>query len=323
MRTNMTVLLAAVGWCVGLTPAGAGELAANEVPAQANWVVHLNHEAFLGSRIGELIQGELKAQGADKQLESFATIFGFHPLNDVRDVTLYGLGQDQEKAVVLVDGRFDTDKLLAVVQMNPQHKEIPHHGVTIHRWLQEDDKKEGKEATSRMMYGAIHEGRLVAMSAGLDAVKSAVDTLKSPTAGAAAGLSERTSARDGAFFQVVGTGVGAMVGDEPKAALLRETEALTLTAGDNGGNVFIELALEGASMEVTENMTKMLEGMIALAKLAAQEQPKLAALAEQVRISSAGKTTQARFEADAQTVFDFLKKQWEQNQQQQKAAQES
>ncbi len=67
-------------------------------------------------------------------------------------------------------------------------------------------------------------------------------------------------------------------------------------------------------------MTKMLEGIIALAKLAGHKQPELVVLAEQVRISSVNQTTQVRFEAEAQTVFDLLKNRWEQDRQQQEGA---
>jgi hypothetical protein len=60
----------------------------------------------------------------------------------------------------------------------------------------------------------------------------------------------------------------------------------------------------------------MLEGMIALATLAGEEQPKLAELAGRLQPSREGKKLHLRFESDSQSVFDFLKEQWERNQNQ-------
>jgi hypothetical protein len=319
MSKKTTAIIAVLGLWLGAGPAGAGELEPSELAPDANWVVHLDQEALRSSSIGQLVLAELEKQGLTQKLDSFATVFGFHPIDDIRDVTVYGVGQDQEKAVVLADARFNQDKLVALVRMNPQHQEIPHGNTTIHRWLQEDKDNTGEdgEPATKMMYGCIHDGRVVVLSAGLDAVKKAADILSNAAAGAPAELAERASTRQGTFFQVIGTGVGAMLGNEPKAAVLREAEALTLAAGDDEGQWFVEVALEGKSVEVAQNMAKMLEGVIALAKLAGQEQPELVALAEKVRISSAGKVTQVLFEAEVQTMLDLLKNRWEQDRQQQ------
>jgi hypothetical protein len=167
------------------------------------------------------------------------------------------------------------------------------------------------------MYGCLYEGRLAIMSADLDTTKRAIDTVRSGAAGASAGLLDAASpGRAGMFFQVVGTKVGAMAGNEPQAALLRQAETLCLQAGETDGNVFVTLALEGTSPEVAQNATKMLEGMVAMASLAGQEQPVLAELARKIQLTTEDKTTRVHFEAPAQLVFDFLKKQWEQKKQQ-------
>ena len=84
-------------------PLLAGDLQKTEVSPQANWVVHADYQAFRDSVIGKLVRAELKAQGVEEKSRDFATIFGFNPLEDLRDVTLYGNGQDREKAVILVE----------------------------------------------------------------------------------------------------------------------------------------------------------------------------------------------------------------------------
>ncbi len=315
-RTLIVILTA--GLCVAAGNLRAGTLAKNEIGADANWIVHVDHEAFLRSAIGKLVRAELTAQGMEEDMQNFATVFGFHPLDDVRDATLYGAGGDRKKAVVLIDGKFDQDKLLALVRMNAEHAEFDHGDVTIHRWLHEE--KKGEESTHQMMYGCLCDGHLVVMSGDLDVTKRAVDAVRSPSAGAAAELLDAvTSDGNGAFFQVAGTGVGAMAGDEPQAALLRQTEALRLHLGETAGKVFVRIALEAKSQEMAQSMGQMIEGLIAMATMAGQDQPALAEMVRKIQLSTEGKTTRLRFEAQAQPVFDFLKKQWEQKKQQSEA----
>ena len=63
---------------------------------------------------------------------------------------------------------------------------------------------------------------------------------------------------------------------------------------------------------------KLVQGVVAMAQLATQEQPKLSELAKSVNVTRQDKTVQVRFEAPAQAIFAFLKEQWEQKKQQSK-----
>jgi hypothetical protein len=292
-----------------------GALQKSQVSRDANWVVHADFESFNKSRIGRLIRSELAARGVEEKLKSFATVYSFHPIDDIRDVTVYGRGKDKEKAVVLIDGKLEEEKLTAVVRMNAEHKEIPYGDIKLHRWLHQENKK--GEATTQMMYGCILRGRLVIMSSGLDAVKQTVDVLKG-SAENAAGRSFTLEAQStrGVFFQAMATGVDKIVGEERKAAVLRQTEELSLTFGEDEEKVHCSLGLSAKNNEVAQNVNKMLEGMIALATLAGEEQPKLAELAGRLQPSREGKKLHLRFESDSQSVFDFLKEQWERNQNQ-------
>jgi hypothetical protein len=296
-------------------PAPAGPLQKSEVNPTANWVVHADLEAFRASGIGKLVMAELAAQGIDEKLQAFANIASFDPLKDVRDVTLYGEGKDRCHAVVLIDGRFDPEKVLAVVRWNPEHQEIPYNGVTIHQWPNEENK--GGQTTRQIMYGYLHGRRQIVISSGLDALKQAVDTLKGPAPGTPSGLlSQIPESPSGAFLQATAVRVGEMIGQEPKAALFKQSGLLVLAAGQAADNIFAELRLRNESPEVADNVTKMLQGIVAMTQLAGQEQPKLSELAKGVSVSRMDKTAQVRFEAPAQAVFAFVKEQWEQKKQQ-------
>jgi hypothetical protein len=305
---TITVLLAAAS-------AFGGSLQKSEVSRDANWMVHADYESFNRSTIGKLIRAELDVQGIEDKLKSFKTVYSFHPIDDVHDVTVYGNGKDKEKAVVLIDGQFDQEKLIAIVRMNAEHREIPYGDVMLHRWLHEERKKDKVE--TQLMYGCVLKGRLVAMSAGLDAVKQAVDVLK----GSAENTARRSfdleaQASRGIFFQAMASGVGEMARREQKAAVLRQTDELGLIIGEDQGKVYCSLGLSAKTAEIAQNVNKMLGGMIGLAALAGEDQPKLAEFARHLRPSCEGNTVRLRFESDSRSLFEFLKEQWQRQQEQ-------
>jgi hypothetical protein len=311
-RTVIGVLVA--GLCLGAVPAPGRPLQKNEVSPAAKWVIHADVEAFRNSGIGKLIMAELQAQGLEEKLQGFADIFSFHPLKDVRDVTVYGRDKDRNNAVIAIDGQFDPEKVLAVVRWNPQHQEIPYQGVTIHQWPNEENKN--GQTTTQTMYGYLHNGRLIVLSAGLDALKQAVDTLKGPAAGTASALlSQVPEGRNSVFVQAAALHVDELVGENPQAALLKQAEVLTLTAGQTTDNVSAELHLHSASPEVADNLVKMLQGVVAWLQMATQEQPRLSELAKGVNVARADKVAQVHFEAPAPSVLAFVKEQLDQKKQ--------
>lgn len=313
-RALRIILIAAL--CLAAGPAFAAPLQKNEVNPAANWVAHVDLEAFRGSAIGKLVLTEIENQGLNQKLQEFAAIFSFNPLRDIRDVTLYGKGQDRNNAVVVVEGQFDTQKLLSLLRMNPQYQEIPYKGSTVYRWQQEP-KPGQQQPADPMMYGSVCDGNRIVLGSGLEAVQQAVDTIKGQPVGASTGLlNQIPEGRGKVFAQVVATGVGQIVGQDPKAALLKQTESLTLTLGETPDKVFGELSLQGQSAETADSMTKLAQGLIAMVQLGG-DQPQLAELARNLSVSQTGKTTQIRFETPTQTAFGFLKTQWEQQKQKQ------
>ena len=311
-KASLTILIA--GLCLAAAPAFAAPLQKSEVSPTANWVAHIDLEAFRGSSIGKLVLAELRNQGLEQKLQDFSNIFSFNPLQDIRDVTLYGKGQDRSNAVVVVDGQFDTQKLLSLLRLNSQYQEIPYKGSTLYRWQQEQkpgQQPPADQAADQMMYGCVCEGNRIVVGTGLEAVQRAVDTLKGQATGASTGLLNQIPQGQGKVFaQVVAAGVGDIVGENPQAAMLKQTDSLALTIGETTDKVFGQLSLQGQTAEVAANTTKLLQGLIAMVQLSAGEQPQLAELTRSLTISQADKTTQVRFEAPTQTLFQFLKDQW-------------
>ena len=289
----------------------AGNLFMEQVDGSASWVVHANQEQFKKTRIGQLIRKEMVNLGIEENLSNFAMIFSFHPLDDVRDVTVYGTGNDKEKAVVLIDGFFDKERILSLLRMNPQYKEIKYSDILLYQWRDENEKD-----PNQMMYGCFYKDDLIVMSSGLEAVKQEVDVLKGKAKSATSDTFSQTAlSAKGAFLQAAGKRVGEMVaGEDPQAAALKQSDQLGIAIGENDGNFYVDVGLLAKSEEAAQAITKMLDGILAFVSLPNEQQPKLAEIAKKVKINCQDKTVKVKFESPPEVVVQFLKEEWQKNQ---------
>ena len=318
MKKLMMVLMVSV--LLAAVPVLGGPLVKSRVSGSANWVAHVDIERFNSTQIGRLIREELRNQGVEENLTNFANVFSFHPLNDVLNVTIYGQDQKPEKAVVLIETKFDKERLLTVLRFNPSYEEAEYGDIVIHSWVDEK-KQDPNDSNIGRMYGCFYNDELVVMGAGLEAVKQAVDVLNGSAENAVSGVFNQASLNaKGAFLQVAANNVGEVVGEEPEAAALKQTDELSLAIGEFEGNFYVDLDLKAKAEEAAQAISKILDGIIAFATLAGEEQPKLAELAKKVELSCVQNTIQIRFKASSETVFSFLKEQWKIKQE--KAAQE-
>jgi hypothetical protein len=296
-------------------PGLAGPIKLEQVSGSASWVVHANQQQFRKTQTGRLIREEMVDLGIEENLTNFANIFSFHPLDDVRDVTIYGTGKDREKAVVLIDGFFDKERILSVVRMNPEYKEIKYADIVLHQWMDENQK----DPNNKMMYGCFYKDDLIVISAGLDAVKHEVDVLKGSANNAANGLFSQTALNtEGAFFQAAGKRVGEMVaGEDPQAVALKQSDQLGLAIGEIEDNFYIDLSVIARSEDAAQAIAKMLDGIIAFISLPNEGQPLLPDLAKKIKVSYEQSKVQVIFRTEPESVVQFLKEQWQKDSQKQ------
>ena len=303
MKTSMLVLIAGV--LLVAVPALAGPLAKEQVCGSANWVVHVDVEQFRATQMHQLVRPELENLGLEEKLKNFETLFSFHPIDDLRDVTIYGKGEDRNKAVALIEGPFDQEKLVALLGFAPEHEEIEYGDNVLHKWV--DEKKKDCDGAPQKTCCCFYQDDLIVMGAALDSVKHAVDVL-SGTAGNAAHIvyCESIENAKGAFLQVLAKDLRQTVGDQPKAAVLRQIDQFALAVGEVQGKFYEDFLLTAKSEEVAQAITKILDGIIAFGVLIGEDDPKLAELAAMVELSCQQNIVHAHFEADSACVVQFL-----------------
>lgn len=303
------LLIALIGSVVLIAnPVPGGPLIKNHISADTDWFVHVDHELFKDSRLEQFIRAELLEMGIEEKLDNFAKVVSFHPIDDVKDVTIYGRGSDREKAVVLMRGRFDKKQLEAAVQKNPKYERIQYDGFIIHKFF-DPNRSDIEGHNEHIIYGCLYRDDFIVMSAGIPAVKQAINVLKGSAPPAANDIFEDVLLQNkNAFFQVAAVNMPQMTGAQPNAVMLRQTDRLALVMGEYENSVFINVNLKAKSQEAAESIKKLLEGMVAYLSLAGNEQVEMARLAQRIRLTNVQNMVQIRFVSEPELVLQVLKR---------------
>ena len=166
MKKTVMAFLMIVGLVI---PVFGGPLAKEQVAASANWVVHLDVDQFNQSKLGQLIRDEATEKGIEAKLLGFKQMFSFHPIDDVRNITIYGQGEDKTQAVVIIQGSYNKQTLLGLVQLNETYQLLRNGNLVIHSWI---DKNKNERA-----YGTFYDADQVFLAGSVEAVKLGVEVL--------------------------------------------------------------------------------------------------------------------------------------------------
>ena len=291
-------------------PALGGPLAKEQVAASANWVVHLDIDQFNQSKLGQLIRNEAMEKGLEAKLLEFKQTFSFHPIDDVKNVTVYGQGEDKTKAVVLIQGSYDKQTLLGLVQLNESYEEIREGNLVIHSWIDENNHERA--------YGTFYDSDQVLLAGSVEALKLGVAVLNGQ---------EKNAKEEGSFSLPATKGPGAILlaaakdvssmANHKNALLLQQTDELTLVIGGANEKFYIDADLKAKTAEAAVAVGQMAQGLIAVGILAGKNHPELAQLAASIGISVENNLVQVSFQMESEKIFAALKKAWDREHQKQ------
>ncbi len=291
-------------------PVLGGPLAKEQVAASANWVVHLDMDRLNQSKLGQLIRNEMIEKGLEAKLLEFKQTFSFHPLDDVRNVTVYGQGEDKAKAVVLIQGNYDKQTLLGLVQLNESYEEIRDGNLVIHSWIDENKNERA--------YGIFYDADQVLIAGSVEAVKLGVAVLNGK---------EKNAKDEGSFSLPATKGPGAILlaaakdvstmANHKNALIFKQTDELTLVIGEANEQFYIDGDLKAKTPEAAVAVGQMAQGLIAVGVLAGKNHPELAQLAASIGITVENNLVQVSFQMASEKIFAALKKVCDREQQKQ------
>ncbi|MCF7958237.1 MAG: hypothetical protein K9M57_07315 [Phycisphaerae bacterium] len=287
----------------------AGEMDKGQVASSAKWVAQFDNELWRSSvgysLLGEMMENKGLTEKFEGHMAKAVEMLGFHPINDIKDVTLYNDSCAKGEGVMLLDGKFNQGKLLALLDNDPAHQEHKYGDAIIHQWY---DNHKGKDS-----FGSIVSEEMVVIGSGIGQVQMALDVLGGQSASLAAGglLGDAAIAPAGTISSAAITGVGTIAGDHPKAAMLKLVDSIHLTIGEKGSltdkKTFVNATLTVNSAQTARQVRDIINGMLAFARLSEQKRPVMADLAEAVIVVVDDNRVFISFEYPVEDLFAVMK----------------
>ncbi|MEZ4468439.1 MAG: hypothetical protein R3F60_21615 [bacterium] len=134
VRSLASTVLAGALVLAGLsTPAFAGGADLKLVPSDSAGVVHVDLSRFRSSSLyKEVLAGFVQAPQVQQQMQAAKAELGFDPINDLDSITIIGgaaMGPGNEDALIIVAGKIDQKKLVAMAEKDGGAKPAEYAGV--------------------------------------------------------------------------------------------------------------------------------------------------------------------------------------------------
>lgn len=289
--------------CASLLLAGSlfgGALQTSDVPADAKWAVHLDFQKVISSRIGLLVLEDLESKGEMQKIEAFGKLFDFNPLKDLHGLTVYSKTFNEDEGLALVKGRFDVEKVKALIETHGECSEMEQDGFKIYQGTNEKGKR---------FFFCFFRSDTILFSKDLDLVKDELSVLSGTKVSLKSGgnLHELNALPAGTFIAASAKGFGHLTHNHPHARILQKAQGILITMGECEGIDFLNITLSTADEEMAEQVHQIVQGIIALGMMLGDEDPKLAKLVRTVKLERAGKKVTARVSMPADELFELLK----------------
>ena len=335
MRMNLIVTALGAALLVS-SGALAGKFDRKDVGGDAKWVLHIDLEKIRASQIGDyIVKHSQDGQMADKLKEMTAEL-GFDPVKELKAVTAYGkpvAAAPGEKAaedmVAVLRGTFDVQKLADSIRRRPGFEAATygkHELLKVVPDAQKDPKGEAAQPGAPAPEPAeptwvCLSGPGVAVIGGqtVEVLQRALDVLdgKRENLMASNTFAHLADLEKAPLF-LAAANLGEMAGVQPEAAMLREANALSLAVRELAPEGVVDPAAAAAAStldllvivdaktdEAALQMKQSLDGIVALVKLNAQQQPGLNDLVDKLKSTAQGREVKITF---AYPVKDLLAK---------------
>ncbi len=275
-------------------PAWPGTIPASLVPEGARWIAHLDMEKFVATSLYGYLEKDGKFQIKSRDLDHWLKM---DLAKDIKGVTVFGLGQEDDQIVFAVSGKFDKAGILALVALDKEHQETPYGSYTLY-------------STGSDEYGAFVNDDLLVFSEGRAAIERALDTAagktKSFTGSAiSAALKDVPST---AFLSGVLPDLSGLGKEIGQSKMLEKATGLFFLAQEKQDILQVRLQVTADSPESAKNMADVVNGLLALGKLGGDDadMARIAALLEGLQINLDGKTLKLDFARPSKEIADLI-----------------
>jgi len=319
----------AIALCASSTlPAQAGELQREQLPAETDWVLHVDMEAVVESGLYRQAEAagllarrdqseyrdhflaELEFEGAE-DFERVLLLHDFDPFEDFKSLTLFGTLDEETSAVVLFQFGPKAQDILADLRAQPEHLTIDHGGFAFDAWLEDGSEVNGylfalPVSEDGTMTIAVSEERAALLQAAR-VLNGELASIASVTQGSAPALRARAGAGSFVYVEVAGSMPGMDAGD-PASCVFSSARAMRFDVGEQDGLFLAQLSLQTDDADEARRVSQVIQGVVALGSLAASDSPDsqvFAEFADGVNVSARDSELIADFEMESSRMVQL------------------
>ena len=242
--------------CLVLACLASLATAAERVPADCRWVVHADLQLMLRTRVGEWLGREMVKQPHAARLKMLEAISGLNLKRDLRNVTICGIGSDDDSGLLYVRGTFDAERLNTLAQAADGYAAVQAGSRTIHTWL---DK--GKPAA-----GCLAAADLLILGKSSARLREALDLLDAPTQPGAA-FQLPAGWEKSALVVCAAEDLAALADGKPESAMLRNVRSLVARVVEDGALLALEARAVATTEAAAQQMVDAGRGLAAIVQL--------------------------------------------------------
>ncbi len=289
--------------------ATADDLDPSRVPADARWLVHVDLAAALQSELFaglQELESDLDFNGED--WDEIRNELGIDPREDLHSVTIFGVTDDPEEAVIQIDTTVRAEQALDALKLHLQATAINGAGAQLYRWQDPDG---GDTMYSHLAKRKGSNDRLLMVSSVQAALAESVRVLRGEAPSMAdSGSHSLGTPRPGAFVFVSASEIlSELLAREADSHVARFVQAAEVQIGENGGNTFAHIAVKTGNRSEAQQIAQVLQGALALAGLVGQQEPELAAalpMLSSIQFKAEGERLTLHFERPTGELLEFL-----------------
>jgi hypothetical protein len=282
----------------------AGPLQRSQVAADSKWLLHLDADAFRGTSLGGKFFAEVLDVKSAKAKEDLKAGLDFDlDWRQIHSITAYGsrhTPHGDPKGILILQ----TDLQVQPALERAIAKNIPNLSV---------ERFEYPATPLYQINGdpwvAFQPGGLVILSKARESVEKALGVLSGERANLTSTASfEGYPAAPFTFFVLgIAEGIGQDANLPPNAAVLKKAEGGRLVIGEKGEALALNLDVKAASAEVAQQIQQLVQGLLALGALNADQKPDLAALVQGARVGQNGTLVSIGVEIPVAKVLNKIK----------------
>ena len=279
----------------------AGPLNSHWVPADAKWLVHVDVDAGLRSKVGQAaLDWALANPDLKEALAKAQATLGMKLPSDIHDVTLYGrsFGPD---GVVIVHAELNRDKLMSLLQSRKDLKSSDLRGRTIYTWEEESPKDQAD--VSHTSAGALIDDTCVLLGHDKESIVAALDVIDGKQPALDSGSLLAQPAPPGTIGFIAAMHLESVANAPDRSLLFQKCREGLLALGEHEGQAFMHAQITAQSAEYAQQLTTMMKGMQALAEL---QNPQIGKDLDLVRVTNDDKVVRVDWHAPGADVASLI-----------------